>query len=113
MAWIVMAIVGFVHLPKLSNFKQVFLMFAESPVALGSARSSSPIYPGQPRLMKPGQRTGDEGGLYQQVDSLGVETVDLVLVSVPAHKPLPPTSKAGDRWMWVCVVESRHFRRSD
>lgn len=88
-------------------------MVAESPVAVVAADS---LLTGQLRhkvLMKPGQRTGSEGGLYEQVDSLGGKTSEYVLVSVPGNKPLPPTHKRSYRWMWVCVIDSRHFRRTD
>jgi len=87
-------------------------MIAESPVAVVAADR---LLTGKLRhkvLMKPGQRTGSEGGLYEQVDSLGGKTSEYVLVSVPGNTTLPPTEKPGYLWMWVCVVDSRHFRRT-
>ena len=45
---------------------------------------------------KPGQNTGKNGGIYQQVGPQGGLKPNYV--TVPDNKPLPPTTKPGDAW---------------
>ena len=46
---------------------------------------------------KPGQNTGKNGGIYQQVGPQGGLKPNYV--TVPDNKPLPPTTKPGDTWI--------------
>lgn len=48
---------------------------------------------------KPGTNTGKSGGIFQEVGSRGGRQPNYV--TVPDHKPLPPTTKPGHGWMPV------------
>lgn len=45
---------------------------------------------------KPGTNTGNQGGIYQEIGPKG--GVKPNFVTVPDHKPLPPTSSPGSTW---------------
>lgn len=45
---------------------------------------------------KPGTNTGNGGGIFQQVSPAGKPQPNYV--TVPDHKPLPPTTKPGHVW---------------
>lgn len=45
---------------------------------------------------KPGQSTGNQGGIYQQVGPQGGKQPNFV--TVPDHRPMPPTTKPGHGW---------------
>lgn len=47
-------------------------------------------------IKKPGQNTGNDGGIFQQVGPKG--GLKQNYVTVPDHKPLPPTTQPGDAW---------------
>lgn len=49
---------------------------------------------------KPGQNTGKNGGIYQQVGPKGGPKGGPKpnYVTVPDNKPLPPTTTSGDGW---------------
>ncbi|QWD79259.1 hypothetical protein ICV01_06300 [Polynucleobacter sp. MWH-Spelu-300-X4] len=51
---------------------------------------------------KPGQNTGTQGGVFQQVTSTGKPVSNYVTVS--DHKPLPPTSKPGHLWNQIVIT---------
>ena len=46
--------------------------------------------------LKPGQNTGNNGGIYQQVKPGGGKLPNFVTVA--DHRPMPPTSKPGQVW---------------
>lgn len=48
---------------------------------------------------KPGQNTGKNGGIFQQVGPKGGEKPNYS--TVPDHKHLPPTTIQGDRWKQI------------
>jgi len=52
--------------------------------------------------MKPGQNTGKNGGIFQEVGPRGGKQPNFS--TVPDHKPLPPTSKPGHGWEPVKVT---------
>lgn len=52
--------------------------------------------------MKPGQSTGNKGGIYQEVGPNGGFKPNYA--TVPDHKSLPPTSKPGHGWAPVKVT---------
>lgn len=45
---------------------------------------------------KPGQNTGKDGGIYQEVGPRGGKKDNWA--TVPDNKPLPPTSQPGNQW---------------
>jgi len=49
--------------------------------------------------LKPGQNTGNNGGIYQEVGPRGGEKPNFATVA--DHKPLPPTTKPGNTWQPV------------
>ena len=49
--------------------------------------------------LKPGQNTGNRGGIFQQVGPRGGKQENYV--AVPDHKPLPPTTHSGHGWVPV------------
>jgi hypothetical protein len=51
---------------------------------------------------KPGQSTGNQGGIFQQVGPQGGKKPNYA--AVPDNKPLPPTTKPGDGWVPVKVT---------
>ena len=51
---------------------------------------------------KPGQSTGNQGGIFQQVGPLGGKKPNYA--TVPDNKPLPPTTKPGDAWVPLKVT---------
>lgn len=51
---------------------------------------------------KPGQSTGKQGGIYQQVGPQGGKQPNFV--TVPDHRPMPPTTKPGHGWAPVKVT---------
>ena len=52
--------------------------------------------------MKPGQNTGKNGGIYQEVGPRGGNKPNYT--TVPDNKPLPPTTKPGHGWEPVHVT---------
>jgi hypothetical protein len=52
--------------------------------------------------LKPGQDTGKNGGIYQQVGPQGGKQPNYT--TVPDHRPMPPTSKPGHSWAPVKVT---------
>jgi hypothetical protein len=51
---------------------------------------------------KPGESSGTQGGIYQQVGPLGGTRPNYV--TVPDHKPMPPTTQPGHGWKPVKVT---------
>lgn len=51
---------------------------------------------------KPGQNTGKNGGIYQQVGPKGGLKPNYV--TVPDNKPLPPTTTPGSEWKPVKIT---------
>lgn len=51
---------------------------------------------------KPGQNTGNQGGIFQQVTPTGKPVGNYV--AVPDHRPLPPTTKPGHTWKPVVTT---------
>ena len=51
---------------------------------------------------KPGQSTGNNGGIYQQVGPRGGKKPNYS--TVPDHRQLPPTTKPGHSWTPVKVT---------
>lgn len=51
------------------------------------------------RLLKPGQRVGRNGGIYQQVGPRGGRKRGFA--TIPDHRRLPPTTETGYRWKLV------------
>lgn len=45
---------------------------------------------------KPGQNTGDSGGIFQEIGPRGGKQSNYT--TVPDNKPLPPTSKPNHSW---------------
>ena len=45
---------------------------------------------------KPGESTGNKGGIYQEVGPRGGKIPNFS--TVPDNKPLPPTTKSGHSW---------------
>jgi hypothetical protein len=52
--------------------------------------------------MKPGQSTGKQGGIYQEVGPKGGPRPNFS--TVPDHRPLPPTTQPGHGWKPVQVT---------
>ncbi len=52
--------------------------------------------------LKPGQDSGKQGGVYQQVGPQGGKQPNFT--TVPDHRPMPPTSKPGHAWTPVKVT---------
>jgi len=52
--------------------------------------------------MKPGQSTGNQGGIYQEVGPKGGTKPNYATVA--DHKPLPPTTQPGHAWTPVKVT---------
>lgn len=52
--------------------------------------------------MKPGQNTGNGGGIFQQVGPQGGKQPNYA--AVPDNRPLPPTTKPGHAWAPVKVT---------
>lgn len=50
----------------------------------------------------PGQNTGRQGGIYQEVGPRGGRQSNFA--TVPDNKPLPPTTKPGHSWVSVKVT---------
>lgn len=48
------------------------------------------------KTLKPGQNTGKNGGIFQQVSPSGAGKPNYT--TVPDGKPMPPTTKSGDAW---------------
>lgn len=46
---------------------------------------------------KPGQSTGKQGGIFQEVGPRGGPRDNFA--AVPDHKPLPPTTTPGNKWV--------------
>jgi hypothetical protein len=46
--------------------------------------------------MKPGQNTGNGGGIFQEVKPNGGKVPNYS--TVPDNRPLPPTTKPGNTW---------------
>lgn len=51
---------------------------------------------------KPGSNTGNQGGIYQEIGPHGGTKPNFV--TVPDHKPLPPTTKPGNSWAPVQIT---------
>lgn len=51
---------------------------------------------------KPGENTGNQGGIFQEVGPRGGAKPNFA--TVPDNKPLPPTSKPGHEWVHVHVT---------
>lgn len=51
---------------------------------------------------KPGQTTGKNGGIYQQIGPRGGAKPNYV--TVPDNKPLPPTTTQGDGWVRIITT---------
>ncbi len=51
---------------------------------------------------KPGQNTGNNGGIYQEVGPKGGKYPNYS--TVPDNRPLPPTTKPGHGWKPVKVT---------
>jgi len=49
--------------------------------------------------MKPGQNTGRQGGIFQEIGPRGGRQPNYS--TVPDHKPLPPTTRPGNGWVPV------------
>lgn len=52
--------------------------------------------------IKPGQNTGNQGGIYQQINTVGNPVSNYV--TVPDNKPMPPTTKPGHTWKPVAIT---------
>jgi hypothetical protein len=52
--------------------------------------------------LKPGQNTGKQGGIFQQLNTNGTPVSNYVTVA--DHKPLPPTSKPGHTWASIVTT---------
>ncbi len=55
---------------------------------------------------KPGESTGDKGGIYQEVGPKGGPRPNYA--TVPDNRPLPPTTKPGHGWKPVKVTPLSH-----
>lgn len=53
---------------------------------------------------KPGQSTGNQGGIYQEVRPGGGKQPNFS--TVPDNRPLPPTTKPGNTWKPVKITPS-------
>lgn len=54
------------------------------------------------KSMKPGQNTGEKGGIFQEIGPRGGKQPNFA--AVPDNKPLPPTTKPGHTWEHVKVT---------
>lgn len=54
------------------------------------------------KTKRPGQSTGENGGIYQQVGPGGRPKPNFV--TVPDNRPMPPTTKPGDQWKPVKIT---------
>jgi len=61
------------------------------------------------RLLKPGQKVGRNGGIYQQVGPRGGRQRNFA--TIPDHRRLPPTAKTGYRWTLVRRTPNSRPRR--
>jgi hypothetical protein len=52
--------------------------------------------------IKPGQNSGNQGGIFQQVTSTGKPVPNYVTVA--DNRPLPPTTKPGHTWKPVVTT---------
>lgn len=52
--------------------------------------------------IKPGQNSGNQGGIFQQVTPTGKPVSNYV--TVPDNRPLPPTTKPGHTWKPVVTT---------
>jgi antitoxin (DNA-binding transcriptional repressor) of toxin-antitoxin stability system len=52
--------------------------------------------------IKPGQNSGNQGGIFQQVTTTGKPVANYV--TVPDNRPLPPTTKPGHTWKPVATT---------
>ena len=52
--------------------------------------------------IKPGQNSGKQGGIYQEIGPKGGEYPNFV--TVPDHRPMPPTSTPGHVWNPVQIT---------
>ena len=48
------------------------------------------------KAQRPGANTGNNGGIYQEIGPRGGRQPNYV--TVPDHKPLPPTTRRGHQW---------------
>lgn len=56
---------------------------------------------------KPGQNTGNQGGIFQETGPRGGKQNNFA--TVPDHHPLPPTTKPGHRWKLIKKTpDSKH-----
>jgi hypothetical protein len=55
---------------------------------------------------KPGQNTGKQGGIFQEVGPKGGKQPNFT--TVPDNRPLPPTTKPGHAWKPVKVTPDSH-----
>lgn len=46
--------------------------------------------------LKPGQNTGKQGGIFQEIGPKGGKQPNFTTVS--DHRPMPPTTKPGHQW---------------
>lgn len=58
---------------------------------------------------KPGQNSGDEGGIYQEIGPRGGRKPNFT--TVPDNRPMPPTSTPGSEWVPVKKTPDSHRRR--
>jgi hypothetical protein len=52
--------------------------------------------------LKPGTSTGESGGIFQEVGPRGRPVPNHV--TVPDHRPLPPTTRPGHTWKPIQVT---------
>ncbi|SOE91850.1 hypothetical protein SAMN05414139_04533 [Burkholderia sp. D7] len=57
---------------------------------------------------RPGQNTGNEGGIYQEQGPRGGLRDNYT--TVPEHRPLPPTSKPNSTWVPVKRTPHGHHK---
>ena len=57
-------------------------------------------------IKRPGQNTGKQGGIFQEVGPKGGKQPNYA--AVPDNRPLPPTSKPGNGWKPVKVTPDSH-----
>lgn len=54
------------------------------------------------KTLRPGQSTGNTGGIFQEVGPQGGKRPNYA--TVPDNKPLPPTTKPGHTWAPVSTT---------
>jgi len=54
------------------------------------------------KAKKPGENTGDNGGIYQEIGPRGGTQPNYATVA--DHRPLPPTTKPGHQWIPVNIT---------